>query len=339
MAKINFKQAKEFLENINENDKVAIIHHDDLDGFASGILLADWCKKKDAEYEHFVYNLGQSKLSDYNLEKFNKILIADLAPNFIIPELNKYSQQEIFYTDHHQEVEGLSSQKNVVEYRTPSKISSSNTCYQLIEENELIGTIGVIADAGWKYEENMEKINAYLKKEKISIEEFKKIVSEISYFIKLNSKDPKRIIEEISKIHSIKDSEKIRGEVKPIKEEIQKLTEEFKRKSEKMGPINFFYCEPKLCGKSLLINEISYANPEEVYIITSPIKEKPNKLSASGRCQNKTFNMVEVLNAGVNKLEEGQAGGHIPAAGCSFLKKDLPKFKENLKKYVENKVE
>jgi len=46
MPEITFQQAKEFLNNITRKDKVAVIHHDDGDGFCAGILYYDWCKLK-----------------------------------------------------------------------------------------------------------------------------------------------------------------------------------------------------------------------------------------------------------------------------------------------------
>ena len=49
MPEITFSQAKEFLNNITDKDHVAIIHHDDGDGFCAGILYYDWCKNKNAK--------------------------------------------------------------------------------------------------------------------------------------------------------------------------------------------------------------------------------------------------------------------------------------------------
>ena len=46
MPQITFQETKEFLDNITSEDKVAIIHHDDGDGFCAGIIYYDWCKDK-----------------------------------------------------------------------------------------------------------------------------------------------------------------------------------------------------------------------------------------------------------------------------------------------------
>ena len=67
MPKITFDQAKEFLDNITSGDKVAIIHHDDLDGFASGILFYDFYKTKGVTADHFVYITDTGSFKDYPL--------------------------------------------------------------------------------------------------------------------------------------------------------------------------------------------------------------------------------------------------------------------------------
>ena len=84
--KVTKKQAKEFLEKINGDDKVAIIHHDDLDGFASGILFYDYCASKNCKnIKTFAMSLGPKMFDELmdELKSVDKILIADLAPSFL----------------------------------------------------------------------------------------------------------------------------------------------------------------------------------------------------------------------------------------------------------------
>ena len=48
--KVNYKQAREFLDRISPQDNVAIYTHIDLDGLASGVLLEDFCRKKKCDH-------------------------------------------------------------------------------------------------------------------------------------------------------------------------------------------------------------------------------------------------------------------------------------------------
>ena len=40
--------------------------------------------------------------------------------------------------------------------------------------------------------------------------------------------------------------------------------------------------------------------------------------------------MNKLMKKGVSGLENATGGGHVPAAGGRFMKKDLEKFKENI---------
>ena len=47
--------------------------------------------------------------------------------------------------------------------------------------------------------------------------------------------------------------------------------------------------------------------------------------------------MVDMLKAGVEGLEEGNAGGHVPAAGGIILAKDINEFKQNIREFLKTK--
>ena len=49
------------------------------------------------------------------------------------------------------------------------------------------------------------------------------------------------------------------------------------------------------------------------------------------------YPMNEMLRTGVKGLQGALGGGHPNASGGSFLRKDLDKFKEQIKEYVKSK--
>ena len=44
--------------------------------------------------------------------------------------------------------------------------------------------------------------------------------------------------------------------------------------------------------------------------------------------------MADLLKAGIKGLEDGNAGGHAPAAGGIILAKDIDKFKKNIRHFI-----
>lgn len=335
MPKITFNEARKFLNDICPGDKIAIIHHNDLDGFASGILYYDWCRKKGITPEHFVYVLGTNSFKDYPLEKFNKILIADISPNFIADESELVKNKQVLYTDHHPQDKLIPEE--ILEYRTSDLgyIPSSRTVQELTRIKLWLGVAGTIGDAGDYYPENEEYINNYLKKEGIALEEFKEnvtnIISNTLIYFEKNIQEVFQIIDKIESIENIKQLEKYSDSVE---NELQKFTEEYETKKEKLENVNFYFFRPKFGIKSIVVNKISSANPGEIFIVAVPKEE--NKIGISARNHLGKHNMSKLLGAGIANLENATAGGHTAASAGIILAKDLEKFKENIRNFAKS---
>lgn len=337
MGKINFGEAKEFLDNITNEDKVAIIHHDDGDGFCSGILYYDWCKNKNAIVEEFSYEIGKSKLKNFDLEKFNKIILTDLASGFIAEQLNVISDKKIFYTDHHPE-EGVFP-KEVLTFITSKDgyIPSSRTAGELTRLKPFLALIGTITDSGDLYSENEDFINSHLKELGMTLDDFKKDISSvISNTLSYLDKDYKKAFKLLHKLKSIEDVKNLKQYADKIEDEIEKFVDEFEEKKEMIASANFYYFEPVLNVKGPVTGIISHSDHKKIYLFASP-KEDGKYISLSARNTSQKPNMAEMLRAGVEGLEEGNAGGHPPAAGGRIRKQDLEKFKQNIREFLESK--
>ncbi len=64
----------------------------------------------------------------------------------------------------------------------------------------------------------------------------------------------------------------------------------------------------------------------------APVKTRGKEAFPS---PNISIPMNEMLQAGVKGLEDTMAGGHPPASGGSFMRKDLDKFKHNVIEFVK----
>jgi len=335
MPEITFDQAKEFLDNITSKDKVAIIHHDDGDGFCAGILYYDWCKKQNATVEHFIYKIRKTSLKDFNLEQFNKIIVCDLAPDFMSEELELIKDKQVLYTDHHPR--DVPIPKEILELVTVDQgyIPSSRTAGELTKLKPWLSLIGTITDAGDLYLENQNFIDDNLKKINTTLDKFKQnATSIVTNFLVYFEKDLDKAFEILQQINSIKDIEKLKQYSEPVEEEVQKFVEEYETKKEKLGDINYYYFEPHFSVKLPVAGIISQRNKDDAYIFASPKNDNKN-ISFSARNTSQKMNMADVLRAGVEGLETGLAGGHKPAAGGMILAKDIEKFKENIRKFVK----
>ena len=333
MPEITFQEAKQFLENITSQDKVAVIHHDDGDGFCSGILYYDWCKNKNTEANQFTYNIRKSSLKDFDLEKFNKIIVCDLAPDFMAEELELIKDKQVLYADHHPRSNPIP--KEILELVTVDQgyIPSSRTAGELTGLKPWLSLIGTVTDAGDLYPENQDFINKHLKQTNMTLDEFKQnITSVTTNFLVFFDKNPDKAFDILQKISSIEEIKNLKQYSEPVEEEVQKFVEEYETKKEKLGSVNYYYFNPHFSVKVPVAGIISQRN-DDAYIFASP-KNNGENISFSARNTDQKINMADMLRAGVEGLEDGKAGGHVPAAGGMILAKDIDKFKNNIRKFV-----
>ena len=335
MPVITFDQAKEFLEDINSEDKVAIICHNDGDGFSSGILYHDWCKSKNAQVKAFIYTIRESKLKEFDLEKFNKIIVTDLSPGFMATEFELIKEKQILYTDHHPRVTPIPEE--ILELVTADKgyLPSSRTAGELTGLKPWLSLIGTITDSAEYYPENQEFITKHLKQLGITFDEFKQNISSVvTNFLVYFDNDYDKAFEILKGINSIEEISQLKGYSDQVEDEVQKFVEEYKTKKEKLGHINFYYFEPHFKVKAPVCAIISQRNNNEIYIFAAPINDNKH-ITLSARSHSKEKDMTELLRAGTQGLEDSSSGGHAPAAGGTIQAKHLEKFKQNIRNFVK----
>ncbi len=334
MPEITFSQAKEFLDSIISEDKVAIIHHDDGDGFCAGILYYDWCKNKEVVAEHFAYSISKSKLKNFDLEKFNKIIVCDLGPDFMAKEFELIKDKQVLYSDHHPR--GTPIPKEILELVTTGKgyIPSSRTAGELTGLKPWLALIGTVTDSGQLYSENQDFIDEHLKKLNMTLDEFQQnATSIVTNFLVYFDKDFKKAFEILRQINSIEEISKLKKYSESVEKEVQKFVEQYEDKKERLGDVDFYYFAPHFPVKAPVCGIISYRDKNQIYIFATP-KSDGKHIGLSARNTSQKINMTELLRAGVAGLGDGSAGGHPASAGGMILTKDIEKFKENIRKFI-----
>jgi len=336
MPKISGEQAKEWMEDIKSVDKVAIILDDDPDGFCSGILFLDFCLKKGAKVETFIYSRGKTTFESYGLEDFNKIILTDIAPGLLDGNLEKIKDKDVLYMDHHPR--DFPSPEEINEYTTLERgyIPSSRSAYELTGGKRWLSLAGTISDAAHLYKENDEFIEEALKELDMDLDEFKKeITFTISNFLIYFKEKRKEAFDILKNLDEVKDLEQLKKYSRIVKDEIDTYVNNFEKDKEMIEEVNFYYIDPKYSVKGSVTFEISTKKEylDQISIFASPSKD--NKVTLSARNTSKKRDMAVILKAGIGSLE-GSAGGHKAASGGRINSEDLPKFKENLRKYLQD---
>ena len=330
-----------FIDAISKEDKVGIITHLDLDGFSSAIFLEEILNSKGIKVEliFFVgYKLGMFEkiLPAFKKSNVTKVFLTDMYADGTDSEgFEKLKQfADLFVIDHHPVIN--KEAKNTI--KTQGADCSAYAIFDLgkeiIDEKKwkMLLYATMIAEMSYKSPENME----FIRKDYPDVHEdniidtppgkLAKIINGALIYFSSLKKDLKEIYDLIKK----QDFEKLKDYNKEVEEEIQFYLDKIKKEAEYYPEkdLYFYYFNPKFNITSVVGTLFSNKHKDSSLIVVSDIDDKMMKVSA--RNQNKKQDMGALLKKGIQGLKEAVGGGHIPAAGGSFLKKDLNKFKENI---------
>ena len=325
MPSITFNQAKKFLNNITEKDKVAIIHDDDGDGFASAILYYDFCISKNTIPKTFTSSFRR-QFNKIPLEEFNKIIITDIAPNGI-QKINLPLNKQIISIDHHPKGP---IQKEILDYRDESYAPAAKIAYELTNLKPWLALAGTLSDEGQLYPENQNFINKILKSLNTPYKDFcQNVTFVITNFLIYFEDNTQKAFDILKNINSIEQISKLKKYSKPIENEVQKYVDKYEKNKIKINNINFSLINPKYNTKSIIINIISKKYPNEIHLIAKPLDN--DTISISSRYQSQKANLPDLLEKATKNLKNATSGGHPRAAAARIQSKDLNRFKQNLK--------
>ncbi|MGK0232644.1 MAG: single-stranded DNA-specific DHH superfamily exonuclease [Patescibacteria group bacterium] len=332
MVETDFDGAKKFLDGIRKGDVVTVVHHDDLDGFASGILYFEYCKKKGAVVSDLPFTIGSDQVPIIKqLRHAEKVIICDLGPNTIVDVLDAVKAKNVFYTDHHKKFEDIPAE--ILEYRTVDEgyIPCARTAYELVGGKYWLGIAGTLSDAGHLHSENKDFLDGFFEKRRIRQKGFlEQVVFTINKFILYWHDKPKKSFRKLMKISEYTDVKALKKYARPVELEIQRFIKGFKKDSEQLGEVSYYYFDPKYPVKSTVTSQLSFRNPKRMFVFANP---DGDMVRLSSRGQDKKFNMIEVLKTGIEGLEGATCGGHLPAAGGQIRAVDLEKFKKQIAGY------
>jgi len=332
--RITKEQAKEFLKEINQQDKVAVVCHDDLDGVASGILVYDYLNSKGfLKVDFFPVDLKADVLSGLNLQDKEVIIILDIGDDMIVNFIGNFIGKKILVVDHHPKKADFSDA--VLEYNDFEEgyFPTSRAIYEILGtgEKQWLSVAGVLTDAGDLYKENLNFINEFLNEQNLTLEDFVNDVSDpLKYVLIYLKKDLKKAFELIKSLNSYEDVKNLEDFYSPIIDELDFFKDDFENNKEDFGDIWFYYFEPIFSIKMPLINYLARKNTDKILVFASPSGDE-GFIGLSVRNSVGDLSASKVLNEGIMGLNDARFGGHKFASGGIILKEDLDIFRDNLK--------
>jgi len=341
-----------FIDSIKHDDKVAIISHANcIDGMTSVIFMLEILKKKHSSIKpavHFCkYGAGnlskiESKLVD---EKTDKVLILDLNADMdMIDELNNLRNNfDVLFIDHHPIGPGLDINNKVI--KTPTPDCTSLVLFRFGE--------GLIDYSKWSWLVCATAISEFSHNDKDNLKFIQK------YYPSFTSEDKKSdIFNLMNKINSLttyyskdsmkayeiilnKNMEKIEEIHNEVNIELQRCLDDFEKNSEKHfdNKLYIHFFKSKFPLGSTVSTTLSVKHKGATIVVFSDIEGTPLvKVSARNNGIPLPYHMNDLLRNATSGFESATAGGHNPASGGVFLRKDIDRFKKNVLEFVKSKL-
>ena len=347
---------KQFCSNLNEKDRIALLHHSDPDGFCSALIVMKAVEqlvgKLPEHISHYEYsNQDQAKilLDAAKKKKLNKLIIVDIGIDGDKNHKRLFgSFENVLVIDHHKIYNDLNSEKIVfLKAKWFLEIDSaqyacSKFCFDLfnkvldLSSLDWVACVGLIGDMcfnQWK-----EFVKETMKKRNIKLDDLNALVDLIAATEVMDEKKMNKLLLAFHKTKQPKQLLKsiFRKHLEALRKERDRLVGGFEGKADYFPELELFVYEIKTDKegiKSYVVNEISQMHPGKTVILIQDAGNSDLRISA--RRQDYKLKMNELLEQSIKGLKNACGGGHAPAAAARIEKKDLKKFKTKLMKVVE----
>ncbi len=341
MEKIDFiagneKRFAQFISELNDKDKIALISHTDLDGIVAAKVV-DYSVKPDI-IKFLGYEDINKNLIQYLKEKDIKfVIITDLfiKNSDLIKEIEKFSR--ILIIDHHLFNVDLNSEKTV--FINSQGYCAAYICYYLfsnlnnLEKIDWLVACACVAD--WQYRSNTEWIREIYGKYGdnfiSSIEgvkksnKFWKLQLDIAYALIYFNEDLKRVYDSIG--NSFGDIGDLGKYSDIIEGEIENAVNKFEKEKIDIEDGYFWEFKPNYSIGSIVSTTISEKYQNKTIIIA---RKNEDVYNFSARRQDGKMDMNDLLKNLASGLENSSGGGHFKAAGGFVQNKDIQEFKRRL---------
>lgn len=336
------KRFFDFIEDLNEEDRIALISHTDLDGITAARVTNEVL---DADIVKFVNyeELALPLVDELQAAGVTKIIFTDLfiGRSEFLFALERFAH--ILIIDHHLSQKDWNSQRTVF-LKSEDGYCAGYICYRLfsqiqsLESFDWLVACACIADychiktADWlsqiylKYNDRFEQQGLYVRTDG-PVWGLQETLSLAIIYHKDRKHGLNTVFSSIGKSYGV--IGELRDHALEVKHEIERLLSLYAKERISFHGGYLFLFTPRFpCGS--MISTIVSAQEIDKIIITARPDFELDYYHVSVRRQDKKQSMNDFLKKLLVGLDDSDCGGHVPAAGGHFLKKDLGEFKKRL---------
>ncbi|MEK6899226.1 MAG: hypothetical protein AABW79_03975 [Nanoarchaeota archaeon] len=325
----------EYVNGVSKEDNVALVSHIDLDGLASAFIANKFFKTENIYFVNYD-ELNLDLAEELREKGITKVVFTDLFlghDNGLLEALESFA--EVLVLDHHMVPSDKNSPRTVY-LKCENGYCAAYFCYEMFSEvMDLSSCDWIVACAcisDFCYEKNSEWM---IKTFDNYGQKFSSLTLRQSSFWSLQWTLSLALVyfkDNIKRVYdSIGNNFGEIGNIKPFAEKVQDeldiLLKRFVSERRKIPGGWYWEFSPHFKVGGLVSSIVSGSEQDKTYIL---VRNEGMYCFVSARRQNMAQSMVDLLQSALKDLENASAGGHIPAAGGHFMKRDLEVVRKRL---------
>jgi len=329
----------DFIKNIDKKDKVALVSHIDLDGLAAAVVAN---KVLDADFLHFVNydDLNNNLVQSLKEQGANKVIVTDLFIKFpeFVEGLEKFA--DVLIIDHHLSKRDWNSNKTTF-INCEQGYCAGYMCYYLFGGAQDLTAWDWLVACSCVSDYCVKKPESWLKgvfekyDDRLGIDEHGNVrrdgaIWDLQWDLCLaliqNRGESREAFEEIGERFG--EIGKLKDHAAEVQKEFDHSLGRFDSEKEEIEGGYYWMFRPRFPIGSFLVNWISSNDTSKTFVFVRGPHD--GRYFVSARRQDEMVNMDEFLSGLLEGFDDSSAGGHVPAAGGYFLKKDLQEYRRRL---------
>lgn len=336
----NEKRFLDFIQNLKEEDRIALISHTDLDGIAAAKVANEVIEADIIKFVNYE-ELTDELVGELESQGVTKIIFTDL---FIGNEQFLRSLEEfahVLILDHHISQKDWNSSKTTF-LKAEEGYCAAYFCYTLLSKVQSLEMLdwlvacACVSDychiktAAWldrvykKYNDLYEQEGLYVRKSG-PVWDLQETLSLAIIYWKDQSRGLNSVFDSIGSRYGEIGS--LAEHAAEVKKEVARLVDLYYKERIAFSGGYFFLFVPRFSCGSMVSTIVSAEEVDKIVITARPDE---TYYHVSVRRQDKKQSMNDFLKKLLLGLKDSDGGGHVPAAGGHFLKKDLTEFKRRL---------
>ena len=340
-----FQKGISFILKVKPDDKVLVVHHKDVDGLVSAVILLRTFERVGLKVTKVIASSNEEMGGVIKkIKNFDKTIILDIDICYLKKQLIKL-EKDVLLIDHHPPRANLNTKRMV--YINPRLEHPevyqpvSYVIYKFLSEIlilkdiEWLAALGTVGDYGFR--DCKDLLKKWIDVKNIDLKNggglpkipfWKNVKMLNGAIMELGFNKTLQILKEASSLGAVMKDREIKKSYKIFNKKLKELEKEFVKNAKTIEDVNLIISEigsKHGALSSFFSTEFATKHPNKIIVL---IRKIGRKNTVNARYQGIGVDLGKIMEHSTKGLNGG--GGHLHAAGATILAKNKDIFKERL---------